>query len=181
MTSPKFNDAGAIVNCPDAVFVVPVPLRGTFRSGPLEALLVNDSAPETVPLLVGLKATLNDELCPAGIVNGKEAPVRTNCELLVVSADTVTLALVALTVRAWVPVEPTFTLPKLTNAGVTLSCPNAGGGVVPVPLRGTFTLGPVTKRSPPLVPADCGAKVRFTVTLCPPFKVMGNAGPLTEK
>ena len=68
--------------------------------GPLEALLVSDSAPETVPLLVGLKATFNDELWPAGIVNGKVAPVRTNCELLVVSADTVTLALVALMVRA---------------------------------------------------------------------------------
>jgi hypothetical protein len=97
---PKFNDAGAIANCPDAVIVVPVPVRGTCRLGPLEALLVNDSAPETVPLLVGLKATLNDELCPAGIVNGNVAPVRMNCELLVVSADTVTLALVALTVRA---------------------------------------------------------------------------------
>ena len=147
--------------------------------GPLEALLVNDSAPETVPLLVGLKATLNDELCPAGIVNGKVAPVRTNCELLVVSADTVTLALVALMVRACVAVEPTLTLPKFTDAGVMFSCPTRVA-VAPVPLRGTFTLGPLTKRSPPVVPANCGAKVRFTVTLCPPFKVIGNVGPLTE-
>jgi hypothetical protein len=52
--------------------------------------------------------------------------------------------------------------------------------VVPVPLRGTFREGLGTKRLPPLIPADCGAKVRRNVMLCPPFKVMGNAGPLTE-
>lgn len=147
--------------------------------GPLEALLVNDSAPETAPLVVGLKATWNDELCPAGIVNGKEAPVGTNCDPLAASADTVTLAPVALIVSACVAVEPTLTLPKLSDAGVTVSCPLAVA-VVPTPLRGTFTLGPLTKRSPPVVPADCGAKVTFTVTLCPPFKVIGNVGPLTE-
>jgi 1-acyl-sn-glycerol-3-phosphate acyltransferase len=71
-------------------------------------------------------------------------------------------------------------LPKFTDAGVMVSCPTAGGGVVPMPLRGTFTLGPVTKRSPPLVPAACGANVRFTVTLCPPLKLIGSAGPLSE-
>ena len=89
-----------MVNCPDVVVVVPVPLRGMVSLKPFEALVVNDSAPETVPLLVGLKATLNDELCPAGIMNGKETPFRINCEPLVASADTVTLAPVALIVKA---------------------------------------------------------------------------------
>jgi hypothetical protein len=95
VTSPKFSGAGATDNCP-AVVVVPVPLRGTL--GLLEALLVNDSDPETVPLPVGVKDTLYDLLCPAEIVNGKEAPIRTNWELLLVSADTVTLAPLALKV-----------------------------------------------------------------------------------
>jgi hypothetical protein len=62
----------------------------------LLALLVIDSDPETAPLLVGLNAALNEVLCPAAIVIGNETPVRTNCELLLESADTVTLAPVAL-------------------------------------------------------------------------------------
>jgi hypothetical protein len=94
LTFPKFRDAGAIVNCPAAA-VVPVPLRGTLRFGPFEALLVNDSNPETAPLLVGVNAAVKEELCPAAMVNGKETPVRTNCELLLASADSVTLPPVA--------------------------------------------------------------------------------------
>ena len=39
---------------------------------------------------------------------------------------------------------------------------------------------PETRRSPPLIPADCGAKVRFKVIFCPPLKTIGNAAPLTE-
>jgi hypothetical protein len=93
---PKFTAVGATVNCPAAV--VPVPLRGTLRFGPFEALLVTDSDPETAPLVVGLNAAVNEELCPAAMVNGKETPVRTNCELLLASADTVTLAPLALMV-----------------------------------------------------------------------------------
>ena len=61
-----------------------------------------------------------------------------------------------------------------------LDCPAVVVVVVPVPLRGTSRLALETKRLPPLVPADGGAKVTFTVILCPAFKVMGNAGPLTE-
>jgi hypothetical protein len=97
VTLPKFSGAGAMDNCP-AVGVVPVPLRGT--PGLLEALLVNDSDPETVPLPVGIKDTLYALLCPAGIVNGKEGPTRANWELLLASEDTVTLAPLALKVMA---------------------------------------------------------------------------------
>jgi hypothetical protein len=78
---------------------VPIPLRDSTVFV-LEALLVNDSDPETVPLAVGVKPTLNDELCPAGIVNGNETPFRTNWELLLASEDTVTLAPLALMVIA---------------------------------------------------------------------------------
>lgn len=78
---------------------IPIPVRDSTVVE-LEALLVNDSDPETVPLALGLKATLNDEFWPAGIVNGRVAPLRTNCELLLASEDTVTLAPIALRVRA---------------------------------------------------------------------------------
>ncbi len=164
LTLPKFNEAGAMVSCPVVVVVVPVPLTDKLRPGPFEALLVNDNDPVTAPLLVGLNAALNDELFPAAIVKGKEIPVRANCGLLLESAETVTLAPVALMVMVWVPLDPTLTFPKFSDVGAIVNCP-AVLVFVPVPLIGTFTLGPETKMDPPLGPADLGAKLRFTVTL----------------
>jgi hypothetical protein len=70
-------------------------------------------------------------------------------------------------------------LPKFTAVGATVNCP-AVVVVVPEPLRGMFTSGPETNTYPPLVPVDFGAKVRFTDTLCPGFKVTGNVRPLAE-
>jgi hypothetical protein len=78
---------------------VPIPVRGSFI-GEEAALLLNVSDPETVPLAFGVKETLYCTLCPAGIVNGKEAPARTNWELLLASEETVTLAPLALKVMA---------------------------------------------------------------------------------
>ena len=40
--------------------------------------------------------------------------------------------------------------------------------------------GPTTNRLPPSEPAACGAKVTFTVTLCPGSRVKGSVGPLRE-
>ena len=62
-------------NCPAAV-VIPVPLRDTL--GLFEALLVNESDPETVPVALGVKDTLSVLLCPAEIVTGKEVPTKAN-------------------------------------------------------------------------------------------------------
>jgi hypothetical protein len=76
---------------------IPVSDSCTFE---FAALLVNDSDPETVPLAVGVNNTLYDVLCPAGIVNGNDAPSKTNSELVLASEDTVTLAPLALKVRA---------------------------------------------------------------------------------
>jgi hypothetical protein len=181
LTSPKFTDAGVMLNCPFVVVVVPVPLNGTLALVPFEALLVNDSDPETVPLPVGLNATLNDELFPAAMVNGRETPCRTNRELLLESADTVTFAPLALMVMGLLPVAPTLTLPKFTAPGVILNRPAAVVFVpVPVPVRGTSRFSLRTKRLPALVRDDGGTKVTVTVVLCPACKVMGNAGPLTE-
>jgi hypothetical protein len=49
-----------------------------------------------------------------------------------------------------------------------------------VPVRGTVSQTPGTNTLPPTVPADCGAKLTFNVTLCPGFRVKGNEAPLTE-
>ena len=145
------------------------------------ALLLNDSDPETVPAAVGAKPTLNDLLWPAGIVKGKETPLRTKCELLLVSDDTVTEAPVALIVIACVSDEPTFTLPKFTLDGLMLNWPAVV--VVPLPLKNTFTfesnallfncIDPLT------VPLPVGLKATANVILWPAGIVNGtDTGPL---
>ena len=93
-TLPKFSAAGATVNCPGAG-AVPVPVSGSGVPEP-DALLANEREPETVPLLLGVKATLNETLLPAAIVKGKEAPFMTNCGLLLALEETVTLEPTAL-------------------------------------------------------------------------------------
>ena len=82
------------VSCPTTA--VPTPVIGTV--GELVALLEKERAPDVVPLFCGVNATLSEALCPAGIVMGKEVPLKTNWELLLVPAETVTLAPVALKV-----------------------------------------------------------------------------------
>ena len=99
--------------------------------------------------------------------------------MLLASEDTVTPELVALIVIGCVCVVPTATSPKLTRDGVIVNCPEVV--CVPVPLKGTFRVAPDTRTLPLLVIADCGVKVRLNVTLCPPFKLRGKVGPLTEK
>jgi len=100
----------------------------------LEALLVNEREPEMFPLLFGVKATWDETLWPAAIVNGKKAPFRTNWELLLVAEDTVTLAPAALMVIGRVCVVFTSTSPKFSGAGAMSNWPAEVG--VPVPLRG---------------------------------------------
>jgi len=62
----------------------------------LDALLANEREPETAPLLLGVKATLNEMLWPAAIVMGKVAPFKANCEALLTMDETVTLEPTAL-------------------------------------------------------------------------------------
>ena len=139
---------------------VPTPLSDSTACE-LEALLPKVSDPDIVPVLCGVKATFNDRLWPAATVKGKEAPCRTYCELLLLAEDTVTLAPEALTVMGRVWVVFSGTLPKLSGAGAMVNWPDA----VPVPFSGMESVGPVANRLPPSSPADCGAKVTFTVTL----------------
>lgn len=113
------------------------------------------------------------------MVMGKLAPCRANCELLLLSADTVTGAPEALMVMVCVCVLPTGTLPKLTTAGLTVNWLEAAA-VVPVPVKGTLRRGSEKRRLPPTMPEDCGVKVTVKLTLCPPVSVRGMVGALAE-
>ena len=88
---------------------------------------------EAVPDACGEKMTLNDAVLPAAIVRGKEIPLTLNSELFPPIEETVTGALLALSVPVCAKVLPTVTLPKLMVAGVTASCP----GATPEPVRVT--------------------------------------------
>jgi hypothetical protein len=164
--------------------VTPVPESGTLVLGvgpcvgELEALLTNWREADTGPPVCGVKATLNGTLCPAGIVKGSEGPWRTNCELLLLAEETVTLAPVALRLSDCVFVVPTASAPNVNGAGAMINWPVAAA--VPVPASGMAKAGPETNRLPALIPVDCGAKVTFNVTLCPVPNLMGKVGPLSE-
>jgi hypothetical protein len=71
------------------------------------------------------------------MVNGRENPLRTNSELLLVTEDTVTLLPLALRLLDKVDVVPTLTLPKFRAPGETFSWP----AVAPDPLNATAALG----------------------------------------
>jgi hypothetical protein len=62
-------------------------------------------------------------------VTGSEIPLTENCDPLTPTDDTVTGALLAVKVAAWLCVLPIVTLPKLMDAGAMASCPAA----TPVP------------------------------------------------
>lgn len=99
---------------------MPVPLTDSIP-GELEAVLENEIDPDIVPLLWGVKPTLTERLCPGARVSGSVAPVKINCELLLVADETVTLAAVAVIVTGKVSVVPTATLPYFNDAGVSVS------------------------------------------------------------
>src|SRR6202044_3646071 len=113
------------------------------------------------------------------MVSGKVAHCRANCELLLLSAATVTGAPEALIVMVCVCVLPTGTLPKFTTAGLTVNWLEVVAAV-PVPVKGTFKRGLENRALPPTSPADCGVNVTVKVTLCPPASVRGILGALAE-
>src|SRR5579864_5335169 len=158
---------------------VPDPLNES--AGEFEALLTKLSAPEAVPVACGVNVTVNCALLPAGIVTGKDSPLRVNSELLTLADVTVTLAPVALSVAGRFALVPTTTLPKAKLAGVTVNCPAA----VPVPDSARFKVGfdafEETARFPLALPADGGVKMTPKVILCPDVRVNGGLRPVTLK
>ena len=83
---------------------------------------------------------VNGTLCPAGIVTGSDNPLIVNAELVILVAETVTLAPLADRLPDPVPVPPLTTLPMTSVEGEMLSCPAtavAGPGCsVPVEVGG---------------------------------------------
>ena len=101
---------------------VPVPVRDSVVVVGC-ALLANVSVAEAAPAACGLKVTLNDVLCPACKVNGKENPLTLNVELLLLTDVTVTLALLAVNLPDAVPLVPTIVSPMARVLGETASWP----------------------------------------------------------
>ncbi len=122
---------------------------------------------------------VNGTLCPAGIVTGSDSPLRVKAELLILVAETVTLAPLADRLPEPVPVPPLTTLPMASVDGEMLSCPTAA---VPVPVsvavevEGWALL--VTVNVALADPTAVGLKVIVKGTLCPAGIVTGSDSPL---
>jgi hypothetical protein len=102
--------------CVDAA--IPVPVRATIVVA-VWASLVKVSAAVCAPVVIGLKVTVKDALCPAAIVSGRESPLTVNAELFDTTESTVTLLPLALNMPVAVPLLPSETLPTAIVVGVT--------------------------------------------------------------
>ena len=100
----------------------PVPVSATVVVG-VCALLAKVSIAVCAPVVVGLKVTVNDTLCPAAIVSGRDSPLTVKAELFDTTESTVTLFPLALTLPVPVPLPPSETLPTAIVVGVTDSWP----------------------------------------------------------
>ena len=65
--------------------------------------------------------TVNDALCPAFRVSGRESPVTVNSDVLILAFETVMLDPLAVSEAVRLLLCPTITLPKLNVAGLTTS------------------------------------------------------------
>jgi hypothetical protein len=149
----------------------------------LEALLVNVALTDALPDAWGLKVAVNDALLPAGIVTGGVIPVIENSDpLRPLIDDTVTAAVLALSVADWLWLVPFTILPKFMLAGLMVSWPAT---VVPVPdkdiVRDGLDAFEVIEILPLAVEADGGVNVTLNVLLWPAFKLSGTAIPLKVK
>jgi len=135
---------------------IPFP-ESTRVCGEPGALSVNVMLPVAVPVAAGVNCVLKVRFWPAGMVVGSERPLTPKPLPETVARFITTLALpVLVNVTVCVPVCPTITLPKLTDAGEI-----ARPGCIPVPLkvttRGEFVASLATVRLPVAAPAAAGA------------------------
>lgn len=84
-------------------------------------MLAKVSVALAAPAVVGLKVTVKETLCPAGIVTGNVSPPTVNTELFVLAPVTVTLAPLAVSIPDELPLLPTSTLPRFMVVGLTAS------------------------------------------------------------
>ena len=134
MTVPRFMLAGESDSVPA---VAPVPLSATFTVG-FEAFEVIDRVEVMAPAVAGANVTDRFTLEPAARVYGKVMPLRLKPDPVTLAAETLTLEPPVLdTVSVCVWLLPTVTFPRFMLLGVAVRVP----GVIPLPLRGTFTVG----------------------------------------
>jgi len=179
VTFPKLSVLGDKLSVVLVVALSPVPLIDS-AAGELLALLENDSLPDALAALVGLKVTLIDADCPEAIFKGNDAPDTANSELLLEMEETVTAPPVALSASVSVLLLSTVTLPKLSAVGETVSVVFAVT-VAPVPLSVIRRAGPAMVKVPESVPDFFGLNVAVSRTFALAAKVRGNFTPLTVK
>jgi len=183
-TSPKFIAVGLTCRLP--VAVTPFPDNETVRGAVLpDALKLNEAEPETDPVLVGLKATLNVELFPAAICAPSARPDMLNPAPDTASDDTETVAVPwFVTVKVCELLLPTGTLPRLALVGTTETegpLPLATPLAESVTSRAVLKPLPCTTIFPVCVPAAFGVNFTANVALPPVFKLTGTVMPLIEK
>jgi hypothetical protein len=159
-TLPKLKLVGLTPN--NCVEANPVPVN-EMANGELGPLLTRDTDPLTLEVDVGENATLRVVLPPAAIVAGTARPL-----MLKPVPDTFACEIVTLAVPLFfrlivcVLVLPMATLPKLTLAGVGVSCACA-----PVPLKAIVSGDPgallVMEMLPEALPATAGANLALSV------------------
>ena len=134
LTLPKFNVAGATVNCPSAVSL---PDSAMCSCG-LEAFEFTKRVPEVVPEMVGANTTLKVRLCPAFRLTGSTKPLNVNALLDTETCETVTLVFprfVRVSINILDP--PAVRLPKLRIAGEGAIIPSPSARGIPEPDRAT--------------------------------------------
>jgi hypothetical protein len=123
-TLPKSTLAGFIVSEPGAM---PVPDKDMERA-PLEALLVIEIVPLTLPVEEGVKTIFRLALWPAETVSGKVCPLKENCGTLNVPPVIVTAAVpLFVAVTGSVLLLPTTTLPKFSEEWLNPRSPLGAG------------------------------------------------------
>lgn len=141
-------------------------------------MVTKDTVADAEPVACGVKVRVKVAVCPAAMVRGSAGPLSLNSALLTDADETVTLALVALSVAVMFLLCPTITLPKPKLVGETPNVPTA----VPVPdklIAGrVFDAFETTETLPVGLPAACGVKLTLKVKLCPALMVNGTVTPL---
>ena len=149
-------------------------------AGVFDALLLNVRLALAAPEALGVKVTLNVADWPAGIVTGNEMPESVNSLLVLLADETVTADPEALRLPPNDALDPTDTVPKLSEVGETANWPCP----VPVPenamLSGEFEAVEITAIVPLAEPVLVGANVAVNVTLWFVARVAGSVSPLIE-
>jgi len=180
VTLPKLSEVGLALTCP--AVAAPVPERGIVRVA-FAASEVTVTEPLALPVELGANLTVKFALCPAPSVKDELMPLSANPVPPIATFETETVVppvFVIVPERDWL--EPTVTLPKLSDVGLALSCP---GVAVPVPDRASVRDGSeasdVIVTFPPAVPDEVGANLTLTVAVAPAANVRGVVIPLTVK